>query len=81
MNKETSEAAVISCFNHIINNSHEKALNYAVEYAKAGLDMTGYELRIQCLYVLSNMTRWRGDLAKEVRRVLKEFTNMKRRKT
>ena len=61
----------------IIANKEAKALNYCVNYARAGLSMTDDELRVQCLYVLNNMTHWRGDVAKEVRGVLKEFTNRK----
>uniref|UniRef100_A0A6H2A6A0 Uncharacterized protein n=2 Tax=viral metagenome TaxID=1070528 RepID=A0A6H2A6A0_9ZZZZ len=59
----------------IIANKDQKALNYAVNYARAGLSMTGEELRVQCLYVLNNITHWRGEVAKEVRGVLKEYTN------
>ena len=60
--------------NKILDNENEKALNYAVNYARAGLYMTGEELKVQCLYVLNNMTHWRGETAKEVRTTLKEFT-------
>ena len=58
----------------IILNKDQKALNYAVNYARAGLAMTGHELKVQCLYVLNNIAHWRGETAKEVRNILKEFT-------
>lgn len=56
----------------IIDNKHEKALNYAVNYAYAGLNMSGKELDVQVLYVLNNISKWRGELAKEVRVALKQ---------
>lgn len=50
-----------------------KALNYAVAYAKAGLRMSGEELRVQVLYILGNITHWRGEQAKRIRQNLKAF--------
>ena len=59
----------------IVNNANEKSLNYAVNYAEYGLSLPeGDELRVQCLYVLNNISRWRGELAKEVRETLKRYT-------
>ena len=57
------------------------------EYAKAyadALDQAAYEgeiyygsrehgLKMQALYILSNITHWRGDTAKAVRAYLKEY--------
>ncbi len=57
----------------IIENREEPSLNYAIDYAKAGLTMEGEMLRVQCLYVSSNISRWRGEVAKEVRATIKEF--------
>ncbi len=34
----------------------------------------GEALRVQCLYVLNNMSHWRGEIAKAVRQTLKTFT-------
>jgi hypothetical protein len=68
------EIAVRNSLRILIANKDSKALNYAVNYAKAGLSMTGETLRVQCLYVLNNMTHWRGAVAKEVRSTLKNFT-------
>ena len=59
-----------ACAN-IIANRHEKALNYAVNYAREGMHMTGADARVQALYILNNMTRWRGPTAKLVRESLK----------
>ena len=63
----------------IVDNKHEKSLNYAVNYAREGLnmDLVGDALYIQVLYVLNNMSRWRGDLAKEVRSTLKNHGKTK----
>ena len=67
------EEQIHAAMQTIIDNADNKALNYAVNYAKQGLFMTGDELRVQCLYVLNNMTHWYGDVAKEVRSVLKGY--------
>jgi len=57
-----------------INNA--KALNYCGPYAKLGLTFDSIALvKAQVPYVLDNMTHWRGDLAKKVRKYLKEVTH------
>ncbi len=63
----------------IVDNEHEPSLNYAVNYAREGLnrDLVGDTLRIQVLYILNNMSRWHGDLAKEVRATLKNHGKTK----
>ena len=60
----------------VVANSHEKSLNYAVNYADAGRHMTGHELYVQVLYVLNNISRWRGELAKSVRGILKQYVKV-----
>ena len=72
-----SEGEVYNALRKIIANKEAKALNYAVNYARAGLSMKGEELRIQCLYVLNNMTHWRGNEAKESRNILKNYAGIK----
>ena len=58
--------------NNIIANKDAKALNWCVGYAKHGLTcVSRYEIHVQTLYILSNMTHWRGDVAKETRELLK----------
>jgi hypothetical protein len=49
---------------------------YAKSYAQAGLDrdMDGEMARVQCLYILGNMTHWRGDRARAVREALKRLS-------
>ena len=70
----TSESTVREALRTIVDNRHAKSLNYAINYAQAGITMTGEELRVQCLYVLNNMSHWRGEVAKAVRMTLKTFT-------
>ena len=67
------EGQVKDALMKIVEHSNEPALNWAVNYARMGLGMTGEELRIQCLYAQGNITQWRGPLAKEVRETLKAF--------
>lgn len=70
-----TEQEVKSAINIILNkrNYQNKALNYCINYAISALEMTGHELHVQVLYVLSNMTHWRGEDAKQVRSILKGF--------
>ncbi|MCP3924855.1 MAG: hypothetical protein GY714_19935 [Desulfobacterales bacterium] len=53
--------------------SYPKSLNYAVEYCRAGLFLSGEPLKTQVLYILNNITSWRGNGNKEVRQLLKDF--------
>lgn len=57
----------------IVTNRHEKALNYAVQYAYEGMRMADDDAfaRVQAIYILNNMSRWRGPTAKLVRESLK----------
>jgi len=58
--------------------AYKTSLNYAVNYCKAALVMTGHELAIQCLYILNNIQHWRNPNAKDVRIVLKAFVKENR---
>jgi hypothetical protein len=73
------------CFDAIIEHSkHSTALNYCVNYAKYGLELLQKEvdpdsavdydraMYAQCLYVLNNMTHWRGETATNVRANLRD---------
>jgi len=67
----------------IVENQHCPALNYCVNYAKYALQLESggelAELRVQLLYVISNMGKWRynknyratAEQIKECRAVLK----------
>ena len=74
--EKPNESRVKRALASIVSNSNEKSLNYAVNYARAGQRMAGHELKVQCLYVLNNMSRWRGDVAKEVRQILKDYSKV-----
>ena len=45
-----------------------------ISHKKTGKMMVGKELKVQLLYVLSNLSSWRGEKAREVKTVLKGFT-------
>ncbi len=54
---------------------HSPSANgYAKTYAKAGQLLDGEAARVQALYILSNITHWRAENAKQVRSFLKEFS-------
>lgn len=67
------EIEVYEAFRTIIKNRESKAVNYAVNYAKAGIGMTGRALQVQILYVLNNIGHWRGTEATWVRNILKGY--------
>lgn len=49
-------------------------IHYAATYASAGRHMTDRrEIRVQALYILSNLSHWRGDEARTVKAVFKQF--------
>lgn len=69
-----TESDVRDAFRTIIAQATKtKAVNWAVNYAREGLAMTEHELKTQCLYVLNNITHWRGELAKTTRETLRKF--------
>ena len=72
-----SELEVKEALQCIVDNRQAKALNYAVNYAREGLLLTGEALHVQLLYILGNMTGWRGEDAKQVRTTLKAITKQK----
>ncbi len=54
--------------------AYPTSLNYAVNYCRFAMELTGEDLRTQCLYILNNITHWRHPQAKEVREALKSYT-------
>lgn len=68
-----TESDVYVALMDIVDHKEDKALNYAICYAQSGLHMKGHELKVQCMYVLNNITHWRREGHKEVRKVLKDF--------
>lgn len=46
-------------------------IQYAAAYAQAGLSLTAAEeIRVQALYIRSNLSKWRGTEAREVKAAL-----------
>lgn len=68
-----TEQQINIALNSIVDNADVKALNYAVNYAKAGMFMSGRELYAQCLYIIGNISHWRGELATQVRTTIKQY--------
>jgi hypothetical protein len=59
----------------IVAHQGVRSLNYAIAYAKHGLLVrNAHEQKVQALYILNNMTHWRGDIAKRVREALKQVS-------
>jgi hypothetical protein len=54
--------------------AYEKSLNWAVNYCRAAQGLSGEELRVQCLYILNNISKWRHPRASEVRATLRAFS-------
>jgi len=59
-----------SCEGEIVSNNNM----IEIKHKKTGKIMIGKELKVQLLYVLSNLGYWRGDRAREVKKVLKEYS-------
>ena len=56
---------------------YSSTLNWAVDYCRASLHMDEADLRVQCLYILNNIQRWRHPVAKAVRATLKQFAGVR----
>jgi len=58
--------------------SYSKSLNYAVNYCSYFMGINDEkEAKVQALYILSNISGWRHEKAKEVRATLKKFAGIK----
>lgn len=78
-----------NCCFAIINAASRKPqaanIQFAASYAKAGLQMANatnhdeasHEVRVQCLYIVANLSGWRGDEARAVRQALKSIGGIK----
>lgn len=65
------------CCQRILRERSNRALNYAVGYAQAGIEEcfdSPEAVQVQCLYILNNITGWRGPVAKETREELKRLS-------
>lgn len=45
-----------------------------IKHKLTGKIMIGNEMKIQLLYVLSNLGSWRGEKAREIKKVLKDYS-------
>lgn len=76
-----AELSFKECCNRIINVAMAKNsgdILYAATYARAGLRMTDpEEIRVQILYILNNLSGWRGPEAKETKEALKKIGKSK----
>ena len=72
---ESTEEEVKKAIEVILSDkkSYKTSLNYAINYCKAARPMSGYDLSVQTLYILNNITHWRHPEAKSVRTTLKNF--------
>ncbi|MHA1481906.1 MAG: hypothetical protein ACTSQA_00525 [Candidatus Heimdallarchaeaceae archaeon] len=73
LNAVILEPEVKKALQLVVMNPDKKVSNYAVSYAILGEQMSGYELYVQCLYILSNIQYWRHKEAKKVRKVLYKY--------
>jgi hypothetical protein len=57
----------------ILNNQNKTSLNYAIPYCKAAMNMKEgtNEFKVQCIYILNNITHWFHPSARNVRMILK----------
>ena len=54
--------------------------DYAKAYAKAGMKLDADDAdahEVTALYILSNISHWRGDMARDVRNALKHIADIK----
>lgn len=73
-----TEQELLRALQNIIDNRNNRALNYCVGYTRAAIHMIlqGKQkagIRHQLLYVLSNMSYWRGGIAKETRAIIRNY--------
>jgi len=59
-----------SCGGEVVNNNSI----VEIKHNTTGKIMVGNELKTQILYVLSNLGSWRGERAREIKKVLKSYS-------
>jgi hypothetical protein len=60
-----------TCCNLVIEHCTDR---YALAFAKAGLKFDGYhEIRSQALYIVANLNTWRGETARNTKKILREI--------
>ncbi len=81
--EQITETQVRAALRAIVNAPSETkcgALNYAVNNAIYGLRCPVEELKIQVLYVMNNVSNWRGDDARSVKATLRAFLKQEHRR-
>lgn len=75
MKEKSTEQEVKKAIEIILSDkkSYQTSLNFAVNYCRAGMTLSGHELYVQTLYILNNITHWRHPQGKIVRDILKNF--------
>ncbi|QIG68002.1 hypothetical protein EVB55_067 [Rhizobium phage RHph_Y68] len=53
------------------NSPNSSLIQYGAAYAQRGYMMYGEERRVQALYILNNLSGWRGEEAKKAKEVFK----------
>jgi hypothetical protein len=73
--RDVNESHVHEVIQTILSDweKYSTSLKYAVRYCEVALEMKEHVLKIQCLYILNNITNWRHPNAPYIRRVLKAF--------
>lgn len=78
---ETGTLAFTECCMRVIraaSRSQGANLQFAASYAQAGKHTHSREfIRVQALYILNNLSGWRGDEARMVKAQLKEFADQR----
>jgi hypothetical protein len=79
MKKKITERDIQKALDVILSDvqSYGTSLNWAINYVAHAKKANGEELKTQCLYILNNIRYWRHPKAKEVRKILRDFTKQK----
>ncbi len=74
-----STVQLMTAIRTVIEECDENNLNQAnaIVYAKAAISesMVAEELKVQVVYIISNLQYWRGDTAKETKAILKQWVD------
>jgi hypothetical protein len=70
----TEQWSMKQCCDEIMSQRDKPSLNYAINYARSGANMTGHEAKVQALYLLNNIISWRGANHKIVRESLRAIS-------
>ena len=82
LSKGVKTMTLKEALSRILEHRSSQALTYAIAYTEYALSMIERgesieDIRIQCLYVRNNLSSWRGDVARNVKSVIDDFTSKK----